>query len=630
MARVRLNPLFRELRTRRLLAAARELRPYLSPVKQELAFAVLCSIGGVLMVTVRPWPIKMVLDYAILPAGRVKWRFPYYLLKGYGAMGVTTIACGLLIAVTLLWGLFVYTQRYLVASAGQKVTFDLRRQLFSHLQRQSIAFHRQQRVGDLLLRATGDTNMLREMVVDATFTVLTEFLVLAAMLGVMLYMDWQLTMVSLAVLPLLGLTVFRISGNLRAAVRTQRKNDSRVATRFGEMLQGVAVIQAFGREAHEEDRFKGSNRQSLRAGLRTVRLEANLQRVAEVLIAVGTGAVLWLGVRRVLAGILTPGDLVVFTHYLAGMYRPIRRVARVTGRISKATICADRVFAVLREDRRVKVHRDALPAPHFHGRVTFKQVSFSYHPGTPVLRDVSLTLLPGQTVAIVGPNGSGKSTLCALLPRLFDPAAGTITIDGEKVNRFTLESVRAQIGVVLQEPLLFAGSIGENIAYGKPEATREEIMSAARAASAHDFIMALPDGYDTVVGERGGTLSGGERQKIAIARAMIKDPSVLVLDEPTAALDATSAVQVNVALARLSHRRTTLRVSHRLAEVRDADLIAVLRDGVIAQRGSHEELIAEPGWYRSVFQLQEAEREVADDARGDAAERPAVRLAGGE
>jgi ATP-binding cassette subfamily B protein len=602
--RIRLHPLLRGLSWRRMRGAGAELLPFLRPVRSTLVLALVCSLGGVLTTIARPWPVKMVFDYALTPAAKIKWIAPFHLLKGSGPMGVVTTACVLLFAITLLWGLFVYYQRYLIASAGQQVTFALRRRLFAHLQRLSLSFHRRQHVGDLLLRATGDTNMLREMLVDAVLIVSTEFLVLVAMVGVMLYMDWQLTMISLAILPLLGVAVFRISTELRAAVRTQRRREGRMAAQFGEMLQAIAVIQSFGREAHEEARFDGANRRSLRQARRTVRLEANLERAAEVLLAAGTGAVLWFGVRRVLAGVLTPGDLLVFTAYLASSYRPLRRLAFVASRLSKALTCAERVFAVLAVDERVTVRRDAVPAPPFKGRVTFKDVGFAYEPGCPVLHGVSFTALPGQTIAVVGPNGAGKSTLCALLPRLYDPTTGSITIDGEKVTRFTLDSLREQIGVVLQEPLLFAATVRENIAYGRPAATDAEIVAAARAAAAHDFIAALPRGYETVIGERGATLSGGQRQKVALARAIIKDPPLLILDEPTVSLDASAAAQVSAALGALARRRTTFRVGHRLAEIQHADVILVIEDGRITQRGTHAELVAKAGWYRDVYALQ--------------------------
>ncbi|RMD84273.1 MAG: ABC transporter ATP-binding protein [Candidatus Dadabacteria bacterium] len=482
-------------------------------------------------------------------------------------------------------------------------------------------------MGDLLLRATGDANMMRDMLVDTVVMISKEMLVIVVMVGIMAYMDWRLTMVSLAILPLLAVAMFQMSARLRAAVRKHRSKEGRMAMLIGSMLQGIAVIQVFGREEYEDERFGAYNRQDLKQGLKTVRLEANLERMAELVIAVGTAGVLWFGVRRVLAGVLTPGDLIVFTHYLRGMYKPLRRISWVTVRLSKATIAAERVFAVLHADDRIKVRKDARPAPRFRGRIHFKHVSFSYRPGLRVLEDITFTVKPGQTVAIVGANGAGKSTLCGLLPRLYDPDEGSITIDGEKISHFTLESLREQIAVVMQHPMLFPGTIRENIAYGKLDATEEEIVTAAKRAGIHDFVSSLPAGYDTPVGERGETLSGGQRQKIAIARAVIKDPAILILDEPTAELDATSAALVNRTLREVAAGKTTLRVGHRLSELKDADLIVVLEAGRITQMGTHEQLVRMPGWYRKVYELQGGAVPPLAEASGDEDEA-ALGLAG--
>lgn len=578
--------------------------PYLREVRRELWLSLACSVGTVMMVILRPWPIKIVFDYALGEEGKIKWVYPYSLLKGYGATGVAAIACALLLAISVLWGLFSYMQRYLIASAGHEVAYQLRRRLFGHLQRLALTFHRRQRIGDLIVRTMSDTTMMREMMVEALVVFTTSVLTIAAMASVMAWVDWRLTLISLSVLPLLSLSMFRLSGSLRGAIREQRNKEGKMAARIGEVLGAITVVQVDGTEAGEAARFGAANKRTLHQGLRTVKLEASLERSSELMIATGTGLSLWFGTQRVIDGILTPGDLLVFTSYLAAMYKPLRKIAQLTGRVSKARVCAERVFDLLAVDERVRVSKNAGPAPRFEGRISFKNICFEYRQGVPVLDDLTVRIKTGQTLAIVGSNGAGKSTLVAMLPRLFDPASGTITIDGQKIAGFTLDSLREQIGMVLQHPVLFATTIRENIAYGKPDATDEEIVAAARMADAHDFIAGLKDGYSTAVGERGDTLSGGQRQKIAIARAMLKDPPILILDEPTAHLDASSAAHLNDTLKKISSGKTTLRVAHRLSEVRKAHRILVLENGRAAQYGTHEQLLASPGWYRETWRLQ--------------------------
>src|SRR6266566_609252 len=524
--RLKKNPFFKNLRWRRLSRLVYYFRYDLRHVRGELTLALVCTLGTTLTVLARPWPLKIVFDYALIPKHRSRWALPFD-IKGYGPMGVATVSCALLLVIALLWGLFSYYQSYLLASAGQRLTYTVRRRFFAHLQRLSLSVHTAHRTGDLVLRATGDTNMLREMLVESALIILSEFLVVFAMLGVMFWMDWQLTTVSLAVLPLMTLTAFRFS-----------------------------------------------------QGLRAVRLEAGLERTVEVLVAIGTGGVVWFGVRRVLEGYLTPGDLLVFTGYLASMYKPLRRVARLTARLSKATVCGERVADILAIEERVKEHKDARPAPAFAGQVSLHGVHFHYRTGRPVLRDV------------------------------------TVRIDGENIQAFTLDTLREQIGIVLQQPILFGASIRENIAYGKPDAAMEEIVAVAHAADIHDFIAGLPDGYDAVIAEGGATLSGGQRQKIAIARAIIKDPPILLLDEPTTALDAESAAEVNATLDRLRRGKTAFRVAHRLEEVAGADLIIVLYDGQIIEKGTHLELTAAGGWYQKIFDLQRGQRLAGEPVAG--------------
>ena len=615
------NPLFKNVRWKRLVRLFHYFRPDIYRVRGELILALMCTLGAILAALARPWPIKIVFDYALIPKHHLRWALPFDLAKGYGAMGVASVSCVLLLVIALVGGLFAYYQSYLIAAAGQRLTFAVRRRYFAHLQRLSLSVHNSHRAGDLVLRATGDTNMLREMLVDSVLIILSEVLVVFGMLGVMFVMDWQLTAASLAVLPLMTLTAFRFSHQLREAVRLQRQRDGRMAALLSEVLHAIIVVQAFGRQAHEDARFGDFNKRSLKQGMRAVRLEAGLERVVEVLVSLGTAGVMWFGVRRVLQGYLTPGDLLVFIGYVGSTYKPLRRIARLTTRLSKATVSGERVAQILAIQERVRERKNARPAPPFRGAVTFNEVEFHYQKDVPVLRRVTFHAEPGQLVGLVGANGAGKSTLLGLIPRLYDPIEGGVEIDGVNVKRFTLESLREQIGIVLQQPILFGTTIRENIAYGKPDATIDEVEAAARAADIHEFVLSLPHGYDTVVAEGGVSLSGGQRQKIAIARAIIKNPPILILDEPTTALDAAAAAEVNATLHRLGRGKTVFRVAHRLEDVADADVILVLRDGELLEQGTHAKLLHAGGWYQWISTLQR-ERTPAPAA-------DPIRLAGG-
>jgi len=432
------NPFFRNVRWRRLARLYQYFKPDLKKVRTELTLGLVCTFGTILAVLARPWPLKMVFDYALIPKHHLRWALPFD-IKGEGPMGIVTISCAILLGISLVWGFFSYNQDYFIASAGQRLTFQVRRRFFAHVQRLALSFHTASRTGDLIMRATGDTNMLREMLVDSALIVLSDFVVVIAMIGVMLWIDWKLTMVSLAVVPLMALTAFSFAHQLREAIRRQRQKDGRMAAVLGEVLHAIMVVQAFGREAFEDERFAGSNRKSLKQGLRTVKLEAGLERIVEILVAVGTSGVIWFGVRRVLQGYITPGDLLVFTGYVAAMYKPLRRLANLTTRLSKATVCGERVAEVLSNQDRVKERHDAKPCPPLAGAVSFHDVSFHYTEDRPVLHGVSFRAEPGQTIGIVGPNGAGKSTLLGLIPRLFDPIAGKVKLDGENVKHFALE-----------------------------------------------------------------------------------------------------------------------------------------------------------------------------------------------
>lgn len=610
------NPFFKNLSWGRLRRMFGHFANDLEKVRGELFVALIATFGTMMATLARPWPLKFLYDYALIPGRRLRDVLPFKVVEDWGPHEVVIASCVSLLVIAIVWGLFSYQQGFLIAAAGQRVTYSIRRRYFAHVQRMSLRVHHSFRSGDLVLRVTGDINMLRDMLVDSALIVLSEFLVLFAMVGFMFWLDWRLTVVSMIVLPLMTLTAFRVAHGLREAVRKQRKRDGRMASVIGEVLHAIVLVQAFGREQAEDDRFGEFNKRSLKLGLRTVRMEATLERTIELLVAVGTAVVVWFGVQRVLTGYISPGDLLVFTGYLTGMYRPLRRIARLTARLSKATVAGERIADVLSIKERVKEKRGARPAPPLQGGISFQGVAFGYTDDRLVLENVSFDVAPRESIGIVGANGAGKSTLLALIPRLYDPTEGKVKVDGENVTHFTLESLRDQIGIVLQQPLLFGTSVRENIAYGAPDATMEEIVEAARAAEAHTFIEALPNGYETELAEKGASLSGGQRQKIAIARAILKRPAILLLDEPTTGLDASSAAEVNATLAHLGRSATTFRVAHRVDDLLDADRIVVVAEGTVKAIGTHEELLSSNEWYRAMAASQGMDGPIAMRASG--------------
>ena len=593
------------LRPAKLLKAWRYFAPNLEPGRRWMAGALGCGLGVVGMQLLRPWPLKLIFDGLLVPAG--KDAPGQRLASAVPDDLIVPVACLALLAVSIAWGLFSYGQSYLTARAGQTIVHTLRDRVHAHLQRLSLNYHRRQRKGDLLMRLTGDINILRDMLVNASLQGVTATLMLTAMLAVLLWMDWLLALVVVALLPLLAITTFRFSTRIRSAARRQRQHEGRIAATIGETLSELPVIQAFGQERLRDKQFQRVNKRGLRAGLRTTKLEASMARVIEILIATGTAAVFWLGVERVQAGFLTPGDLLVFVAYVGSSFKPIRRLARVSSRMAKATVCADRIRDVLRTAPDVRNLPQAKHARHIEGRIELRRVSFDYPDQRRVLHRLSFEVAPGSTVAVVGPSGAGKSTLLSLLLRLHDPVRGRIRLDSRDLRRYQLETLRRQIAIVLQEPFLFAGSIRDNLLFARPQATEIEIARVIKQARIDDFASALPHGLDTDLAEAGATLSAGQRQRIAIARAMLRQSSILLLDEPTTGLDAQAEAQVTAALRALSHGRTTVMVAHKLSTVRDADEIFVLRRGKLRESGSHQELLAMDGWYSRNWHSQARE-----------------------
>ncbi len=551
-----------------------ELRHY----QKTLALAVVCMACVTILELLRPWPMKIIFDVLLVPQEKTLQQLSAFSVLVEDKQLLLAVTVASILGMAVLAGLAAYWQSVLVASVGQKVVAAVRHRMYCHIQRLSHTFHEDTATGDMLARLTGDIRMMRELLVNAAIYISDRSLLVICMLLVMAYMDWQLTLFAVCIIPLLFLTVGRFSSNIKGATRKQRQRESQITHTLNEKLSAISLVQVFAREAHEEQQFARQNDKSLQAGLVATRLEAQMNRYVQLIMALGTACVLWFGVRRVEVGILTPGDLLVFTTYLAGLYKPIRKLSSITGRLAKASASGERILAILNTQPDIVDAPDAIEAPPFKGDIEFRHVSFNYPNGVSVFSNASFHLSAGSNAVLYGESGIGKSTLFRLLFRFYDPQEGQILIDNKDIRCYTLESLRSQIAVVLQESTLFNTSIRDNIAYGKLDATDDEIEQAAKRANAHEFIDRLPNGYDTIVSERGSSLSGGQRQRIAIARAIIRQARIVVLDEPSTGLDAENRAQVQSSLAALTAGVTCLTITHEPETLSDVDYLLQIMD----------------------------------------------------
>jgi len=591
----------------KMTGASRSLtiRDLLQPHARLISIGLIAVIGEGIANLLESWPLKVVLDNVLRSRAGDGW------LNGFIAshfdddkLRILEFAALAVLVIALVGGLCSYVEKYVTTSVGQWVTHDLRRALYSHIQLLSLAYHDHKQTGDLISRVTSDIEAIQSFVNSGLLGALINFLTLFGMLGVMLYLNWQFTLIALSVAPVLFIVVYSYTRRIKKASREVRKKEGEIVSVIQEVLSSIRVVKAFAREDFEQKRLEEESLEGVEIALRARSLKAKLAPLVEIIVAIGTTLVLWFGARIALTGALSAGTLVLFIFYLGKMYKPMQELSKMTDAYSKAAVGYERIREVLDVDGEVKDLPGARRAPVFRGEIAFEDVSFSYDGATPVLRNVSFEIESGQVAALVGPTGAGKTTIISLIPRFYDPTSGVVKIDGMDVRRFKQKSLRHQISFVLQETLLFHGTVWYNIAYGRPDASRAEILRAAELANAHEFIEAMPKGYDTILGERGMTLSGGQRQRIAIARAVIRNSPILIMDEPSSGLDAASEKLVFEALDRLMEGKTSIVIAHRLSTVRNADVIFAVKDGRIGESGTHSELLASGGLYADLYNIQ--------------------------
>jgi ATP-binding cassette, subfamily B, bacterial len=588
-----------------MLYLARKLLPYLGPYRLRFGWALLqvFLIAGFNLL--KPWPLQLVIDHVLngSPVG-LAW------LKGMAAGTLLVTACVGLVVVNVGAGALEFLHNYTAIAIGQRMVNDMRGALYAHLQRLSLAFHSRQKVGDLMYRITSDSFAVQTMIMNGLLPILSAVVLLGGIIAVLLPLDPTLTVASLTVVPPLFVLIAIFNRKINTIATDVRERESYVYTLVQWAMSSVKLVQAFTKEEDEYRRFMGASQASLGATLRLYTWQTLYSGTVNGIVAAGTALVIYIGARSVLAGTLSLGELVVFISYLAQLYAPVNQLTQSWGLIAGARIGATRCFEILDTEADLKDGSKNFPPQGARGEIALRGVSFRYRPEMPVLRQIDLHVAPGTRVAIVGPTGAGKSTLAGLLPRFFDPSSGEVQIDGVDARDYRLKSLRQQIAMVLQPPLVFPISVRDNIAYGRPEATDAEVEGAARLARIHDLIVSLPQGYSTVLGDN-ASLSEGEKQRLTIARAILRDAPILILDEPTSSLDVETEALVIEGIGRLTQNRTTFTIAHRLSTVRSADIILVLRDGRVVEQGSFAELMRRGGAFADLYRTQFADAKAA-------------------
>ncbi len=581
------------------------MRALLRPYRGNLAIILLAMLVQSAMTLAAPWPLKIVLDNVVV-GRKLDPRLAELLrplLEHGHRIHLAEVAGLAVILIAILSATASYIANYYTESVGQWVANDLRMRTYHHLQYLSLRYYDTHQAGMLLSTITADVLTIQNFASSATLGIVVDLITILGMLVVMFCLNWDFTLIAVGVTPLMLLLATRFKKAVKKSTQEVRRQQSNIVSVVQQDLESIRVVTAFGRQELEQESLAAVSRATVAAALKARQVKALLTPIVSVIVACCAAFVLWRGSLLILAGGMSGGELTVFLSYLASFFKPVKDLASMNNSIAQTAVAVERIRTILDADSVLPEKPDGREQV-IQGDIAFDHVAFAYDETCPVLRDVSFTVKPGQMIGVVGPTGGGKSTIMSLIPRFYDPSAGSIQIDGIDVRDYHLQSLRDQIGYVLQETVLFRGTVRDNIAYGRAGATDEEIMQAAKLANADEFIVRMPNGYQTLVGDRGDTLSGGQRQRIGIARALIRNNPILILDEPTAALDSESERLVIEALERLMKGRTVLTIAHRLSTIRDADKIIVLKDGVVAEQGTHDQLLALGGIYAGLYSVQ--------------------------
>ncbi|CAN5468350.1 ABC transporter ATP-binding protein [soil metagenome] len=575
------------------------------PHKAAIIASVAAMIGDSIVTALRPWPLKVVIDSVISHRRtRVPIVGPWVNGSHFDRIQILYLCCGASLLIALITGLLTYYYTMAMGEIAQRSTFSLRGSLFAHLQRLSLLFHDTQRTGDLLARLTTDVGSIQDVISSDLITLITNAALLIAMLAIMFWLNWQFALVALAAAPFLFWTVFSHTKRIKLLAQATRKSNGLLASLAQETLTSIRIIQGLAQESHQDERYRVQGEESLALSVEGLKYRARVAPLVDFMAAIGLVSVMYYGTIQVLAGRLSTGDVIIFFAYVTNLYAPIRALSKLTSNFAKASIGMQRINEILDVSPHVTSGTTLVHKSTLRGELKFDHVSFSYPESPELLHDLNFTIAPGEKVAIVGATGAGKTTLASFVPRLFQPSSGKVLLDGHDLRDLEVSSLRENISLVLQESLLFSGTIRENIAFGKPNASFEEIQQAAIAANAHEFILGKRNQYDTYVSERGNSLSGGQKQRVAIARAILRDAPILIMDEPTSGLDAIAEQAVMQSLEAAAEGRTAIIIAHRLNTIRFVDRILILQDGQIVEEGTHDELMRMYGTYSHFYRIQ--------------------------